>query len=168
MELFSAADVMWSMVRVWSVGPGRAADGVPVLVRAHPEFDKSFFYTGKLDVVGVTGYGVEFVAFRVPVSVVVSDEVESVEGAQWSEYAHPMGRFRRCRWVEARRSRRGRVVCVYGSNSLPTTQPHKSSQLNQARRGEKTRGVSGGRHMHIRICWSLCIGDSRSYACIHV
>ena len=68
---------------VRSVRPGRiAADGVPVLVRARPELDKPVLHSGELDVVEVTGCGVVFVALRVLVGVVVSDEREVVESAQ--------------------------------------------------------------------------------------
>ena len=63
--------------------PGRpAADGVTVPVRARPELDKSVLFPEELDVVEVAGSGVVFVAFRVLMGVVVSDEREVVESAQ--------------------------------------------------------------------------------------
>lgn len=63
--------------------PGRlAADGVPILVCTRLELDKPVLHSGELDVVEVAGCGVVFVAFRVLVGVVVSDEREVVESAQ--------------------------------------------------------------------------------------
>jgi hypothetical protein len=70
-------------VGVRSVGPRWiAADALPVLVCARPEFDEQLLHPGKCGVVDVASGGVVFVALRVFVGVIEPDECEVFEGAQ--------------------------------------------------------------------------------------
>lgn len=67
---------------MWSVGSRWVAvDGIPVFIRARPEFEESL-HPREVDVVDIAGCRMEFMPLRIFVGVVVADECEVIERAQ--------------------------------------------------------------------------------------